>query len=360
MRFTSLKMNSFRGFTHFELNGLKQVNLLMGRNNCGKTTALEGLFLLTGITNPRLLFALNSFRAERNITPDGMQALFHGMDAKTPFHISAGTVESGIDGIRSLECFAPSYSINQAVTNTGQIIGATNGSSIPQYFTRLQYVTVSEENEKAEGQLEYKPERNNWEIKFAAENYTGRSITSYFMVSDTFYRDINIRLDAVVRMNQLPLVISPLRKLDPDIRNIQLGAMNNIYVDVGITPLSPISVMGDGVRRMLAILATVISHTDGVVLIDEIENGFHYSSLAVLWKALLSAAREYGVQIVATTHSVECANALAGAVGDFSDDMAKNVSFFRIDRRKDGLHTGMSMDAEIILTSEEMGMEVRG
>ena len=45
--FTSLDFQNFRGFTALKLEGLKSVNLIVGRNNSGKTSLLEGIALLS-------------------------------------------------------------------------------------------------------------------------------------------------------------------------------------------------------------------------------------------------------------------------------------------------------------------------
>ena len=41
---SELKIESFRGFTSLDLRGLKRVNLVVGENNAGKTSLLEGIF----------------------------------------------------------------------------------------------------------------------------------------------------------------------------------------------------------------------------------------------------------------------------------------------------------------------------
>ena len=43
---TSLKFENFRGFTELSISPLKQINLITGANNTGKTGILEGLFLM--------------------------------------------------------------------------------------------------------------------------------------------------------------------------------------------------------------------------------------------------------------------------------------------------------------------------
>ena len=48
----SVRIQNFRAFSDFKVEGLARLNLLIGRNGSGKTTLLEALFLLLGAHNP--------------------------------------------------------------------------------------------------------------------------------------------------------------------------------------------------------------------------------------------------------------------------------------------------------------------
>ena len=51
----SLQLHKFRGFDAYELTDLTRVNLLVGKNNCGKTSILEAIQLLVSGGNPSVL-----------------------------------------------------------------------------------------------------------------------------------------------------------------------------------------------------------------------------------------------------------------------------------------------------------------
>ena len=80
--------------------------------------------------------------------------------------------------------------------------------------------------------------------------------------------------------------------------------------------------MGDGMQRLLAVITALSTVSGGIVLIDEIDNGLHYSALRILWKGILQAAREYDVQVFATTHSAEALRHLTWVL-----DEEENASF---------------------------------
>ncbi|MDE6081815.1 MAG: AAA family ATPase, partial [Muribaculaceae bacterium] len=58
--FNTLRIKYFRGVKSAEIEGFKRINLFFGKNNCGKSTVLEALFLVTGQSNPVLPLTVNS------------------------------------------------------------------------------------------------------------------------------------------------------------------------------------------------------------------------------------------------------------------------------------------------------------
>jgi hypothetical protein len=94
----------------------------------------------------------------------------------------------------------------------------------------------------------------------------------------------------------------------------------------------PFKSLGDGVNRLLGILLALVKPRGGVLLIDEIENGLHYSRQAKLWEVLLRQVREWDVQIFATTHSWDCVSGFAESAKDLSEDEAL---LLRLERRDD-------------------------
>ena len=59
--YSRISIKNFRGIGWLEVDGLRRINLIVGRNNWGKTTFLEGLFLLGGANDPRYATVPGSF-----------------------------------------------------------------------------------------------------------------------------------------------------------------------------------------------------------------------------------------------------------------------------------------------------------
>jgi len=62
MKFNELKISNFRGIDYAELKEMKRLNIIVGKNNSGKTSILEAIFILSGMSNPELLLNINNLR----------------------------------------------------------------------------------------------------------------------------------------------------------------------------------------------------------------------------------------------------------------------------------------------------------
>src|SRR5206468_10271805 len=113
-----------------------------------------------------------------------------------------------------------------------------------------------------------------------------------------------------------------LQFLDPDIERIAPQVGNGpsyapqtrggfIVKKRGLEQPVPIGSMGDGMWRMLAMAIAITQCRGGVLLVDEIDTGLHYSVMADMWRLIFGAAKELDVQVFATTHSFDCIQSLA-------------------------------------------------
>jgi AAA15 family ATPase/GTPase len=113
--------------------------------------------------------------------------------------------------------------------------------------------------------------------------------------------------------------------------------------------------MGEGVRRLLGIVMAIAGASGGRVLIDEIENGLHYSVMVDVWQAIAHAARQANVQVFATTHSFEC---IAAAHEAFSQGPSYDFALHRLEEGVDGIEA-VTYDQETMATALELEHEVR-
>jgi AAA15 family ATPase/GTPase len=153
-------------------------------------------------------------------------------------------------------------------------------------------------------------------------------------------------------------VLAVLKHINPQIQTVKIGINNSIYLDIkDKQSLLPINVMGDGIIKIISLLSALRFAKDGILLIDEIENGLHFSSLQLLWEAVLKAASLYNVQIFATTHSYECVNSFYSSYNKL-DEKNDNISLIRLENQSDEIKA-VSYSAADIKTALDNQWEVR-
>lgn len=128
-----------------------------------------------------------------------------------------------------------------------------------------------------------------------------------------------------------------------------------VYGDIGEGHLIPVALMGEGMVRMLSNANAMANSKGGIVLIDEIENGLHYSVLPALWKMIFKTAHMLDIQVFAATHSDECLRA-ASQVANLQSS-PQDLRLFRLDLRNgktfitnycaDELATAIASDQEV-------------
>ena len=113
--------------------------------------------------------------------------------------------------------------------------------------------------------------------------------------------------------------------------------------------------MGEGVGRLLSLLLAILQTPGGVVLIDEVENGLHYSVMKPVWQAIAQAARQADMQVFATTHSWECIQAAHQA---YKGSGPYELRYFRLDRLAENI-VAKSLDEPRFDAVEKTDLEVR-
>jgi len=103
-----------------------------------------------------------------------------------------------------------------------------------------------------------------------------------------------------------------------------------MYADIGMSRKIPMAFLGGGMSRLLSIILAIAKVKNGIVLIDEVDAGIHYSHMPKVWEGISKAAREFNCQIFATTHSYECLQAAYNGIAQA--DMAREFRYTRLER----------------------------
>ena len=132
------------------------------------------------------------------------------------------------------------------------------------------------------------------------------------------------------------------------------------YLDIGLAQMMPLNMFGSGMVRTAMILSECMLRDSKILLIDELEQGLHYQAISFLLEALLRLAKEQGIQVFATTHSIEVIKGLQQVLGqeEFTEyrDTTKCIT---LQRDKDGIVRSYRYDYQQFDHCIEHGIEIR-
>lgn len=363
MYFNKLEINNFRGINSFSAEDLKDINLFVGKNNSSKTTVLEALFLLLGASNPELIIRINNFRDLLLTDEDDLRFIFYNLDYSNIVKIIADT--NNKNSYRELN-IKPSSIIVDDKTNKKTV--DSNQSQLS-YDTSFSEKTINElilslnikefQKTKKEYISKLLIDRGRFTIT-EPKNY--KEVLRGVYVTPKIHLSSNLekKLEGLIINKKHNEIIEILNTIDKNITNITFGTNRMIYFDIGISRLVPINLVGDGVRRILAIILAIHDAQNGIVLIDEIENGLHYSALKPLWNAVFKATQKFNVQLFATTHNIETLKYLQKAIEDADNTEFENsVRSYTLRKVENDIVKSYKYDYEKFEFSIEQGIEIR-
>lgn len=381
--YTRFRVKNFKGFRDVSLDQLARLNLIAGKNNTGKTSLLEALLMGAGHYIPEVFLRVRGDDRRRSALPTSrnqtltraqidLQAMFFEFDTEEaieihsefPYEISTGQLAlfgevnstqllmrllsmTQMDELpqnfeRDIELLERSYGegANFSLDDVS-ILRLWRQPSVEQdpiYFTQYNGVTI--------------PSRIKTQHLMTANFMSARGIVSPIFTANQYSN--------LILTGNTDIFVESLKIIEPRLKSILLLQPNNtpeLYGTLGFRQPLPFSAMGEGFSQLASIILMMASAQDGILLIDEIENGLHYSVLPDVWRAIYKAAELFNVQVFATTHSHEM---IAAAQTAFVDAAPNTFCYHRLNRHK---HTGeissTTYDIERLSTALELDFEVR-
>jgi len=359
--YKKVTIEGFRGIKNLDIEDFQQVNLFVGKNNCGKTSILEALFLLTAPTNASLPSKTNIFRGYNVIDENSWRVFFNKLDIDSDIRISG---ELGKPKEKRNLIIKPHTKTVADTTIDKKVIDIKDSysGSTPLIDGLILEYSFVKGNKKSKNIITYilVKDKDNGKgpiIEFTPPKDYKELLKGLFVNSLTLhYPNVAKRLDDIQVRKQTDPIIKILKQIEPSLDNLSsIGGV--IYCDIGFDRMLPINVMGDGMVRLLGIISAISDTENGIVLIDEIENGFYYLSHEIVWDAIFKSAKEFNVQIFATTHSIECVKAFSSSYSKLYKN-EDSIRLYRIDRKEDNFKA-VSYNHKTLEASLDSEWEVR-
>jgi hypothetical protein len=379
--FDSLEIRQFRAFDFIKIEQLGHINLFLGKNNVGKSTLLEALCLHANIGSPQVMQAILDGRDEPgevrhgNTVEPTVWSLFHDHP-----HLEriATSIQIGRVG-------APDSALTLSITwlrrtsemdaSGGFEDGSGHGGGVQpgQEYVEVGPPDVSDGDGPIPALVvKYGPMRRVLRLDEAYDDLCRRwnlqmrsnrdLATPCVLVGPGGLNDTGLSSlwEKVVLTDSKDDVIEAMRIIAPETEDFALlhsqERMSTIRLRMKDREGSvPIKTMGDGMNRLFGLGMALACAKDGILLVDEIENGIHWSVLPEVWKFIVKVAKRLNVQVFATTHSNDCLKAFQ--VGTKSDLDMDGVAV-RVEK-KNGEFNAEIFDEKRLAVIAKEGIEIR-
>lgn len=360
--YTRLSIRNFRGLRKVEVTGLKRINVVVGENGCGKTSLLEAAFLISGAANASLAMTLFGLRNDTVFTPGSdrvFRGLFRFLDPTHSIYIEADGDFKKVTKKRTRKLEISPITVIKAVPGSTAPKNRISGldfkfqGSSGSHTGTVQWRMAKSENTAQQSRV---PEGVHLHphVPKNPDLIRGHFISPFRELWDQAHN----LLTELTKQNRVNEVVDYLRIIEPRLKNIvplSEDEVKVIYVDIGATALVPVALQGSGFGNVLHIVLDAISLNDGILVIDEIEDGLHHSVIDKLIRFLMSVAVMNNIQVFTTTHSDEILERIAHiAKAERFDDLA----IFRLSRR-DGEEVISSYSTEDLISSRDAKLELR-
>lgn len=323
VRLHTLEMSWFRGIREGSLSGLTDVNLLIGRNNSGKTSIAEAIYRLgrqfyegsADSLGRRFDIYWSQVRNEEGEYP---QTLWYRGDLSNVVKLSAFFVKD-----------------DSGIPNSSHVFLAIKGSP---------------------GRVEATPSAD-----FPGSG-PSKAECGHFFKNMTVFRPQDA-FNRTVELILWPRLIYDRRdKILTKVANDVFGMKSEGFQPLPDSRLMvlfadhslPVDVQGDGARTVLRALMALTLMRGTLLILEEPECHQHPGSLERYASAVCHLAREQQVQLIISTHSGECVRSFLKA----SQAAGSEGAVFHL-TLEDGKQEAQRLDAQAVETLQATGVDVR-
>lgn len=376
--FKELKINSYRGLSQCAFSDLKRINIIIGENNSGKTSVLEAIQLFD---NRDVLSNIISIARQREpqlypisrnrLLPFDMLLYSFAMQEKNKEIAVSAYNDEDIEYHANVQIMLGRQLLSQDEMSPSEweryknfcdeddTVRAIHGNY---YFKdikkKIQKEFVFNETQQRPVIIELEDESDE-EVQHdkSLRRLTRSREILYISPLDLYTnRVISASLYRGMLVEEKDRLLELMRMFDERIMGVETGIQyrNMItYIEMEDAGLVPISLFGDGLKKVLTLASAIVRMRGKVVLIDEFETGIHKRALVQVAKWLTAVAERYNVQVFLTTHSREAIDALVAVQEDYN-----NISAYRLDHYKSKIYVKQFPGEDLYQFTTNQGMDI--
>lgn len=359
---TELNIKKYRGIRELHIEDLGQFNIIAGANNSGKTSILEVIQSLEGPNNLRLwrMIGRRDGMAIRNPI-----SVYESMKCLFPMQIDVQEREIQYSGLCDQKNFLVDIRAKEGktiITQNHNRFEDVDKQDIEEMEIVTDYLDIEYSmNEEACGKsviYAYGNQSIPWEPeKIVSVIEDVLYISPVQHVQNTFF------LEALMNDPEIyQQFVNVMKEFDPGF--ISVNAINNengfgrkyMVLSQNHKEGLLLNAYGDGMKKAMLLLSSVLRVQNGVLLLDEFETGIHTSAMESVFKWVLLIAKKFNVQIFMTSHSIEAIETVLKCCPEVQDRM-RMITLVRTDEEKIGVRNVNAQKAIQLL--DEYGLELR-
>jgi len=375
----SLYIKNFRLFKLLEIEHLSNVNLITGKNNSGKSCVLEALRVYASNADIKVLKDIIEEREqdwESNFTPykssfiknidNPFRHLFYNYKfpllKNEKIEISGNKIE-----LEKLKIFVSAYIPKddhdrisyQEIELNKNIFSLKTGGNIQVWLKAERFGEDINLLLLAEYQGYYHSRLQSLSLIDHRE-FNHQYNVQFIPTKDLTSKKVNILWNKInIKPNLRHEVFNALRLIDENIQEVVVLNKHDSDTTTAMLVYNndlqvPLKSLGDGVTHLFHIILALLNAKDGILLIDEFENGLHYSVQPKVWELIFTLSQKLNVQVFATTHSRD-------AIRSFHEIWQQQEelgTFHRLDVYEDDIRA-MPYDCESLGDTLDMDGEMR-
>ncbi|MEA3444748.1 MAG: ATP-binding protein [Bacteroidota bacterium] len=338
-----IEIRNYKCLGNIAISNLKRVNLFTGRNNTGKSTILEALSLFAVKGNINWIRQLLDSRGEINNYREENISIENNLNILSSFFYNR-QIEFGKDNSIRISSeseelflrfvkFIEEEVVEKDKTGSEILIGKRKIMSDDLSYDNTSFGFEIKSNEGSR--------IHNLDKHLFRRSYSVSDSINFHLINSKGDDVINSAKlwDTITFSEKEELVIKALRIIEPNISRLSFVGEDNFrnsrYPIVKLSNTKnvyPLNAMGDGINRILNLTLALVNSDGGFLLIDECENGLHFSVQEKLWEIIFEIASKLDIQIFATTHSNDSIYSFAKVL---ENNNKYEGSLYRLERKKE-------------------------
>ena len=319
-----LYVQSFRGIRELRAEHLNHINLIVGDNNCGKTSVLEAVLLLRDPSDFSNILRVARLRdQDRSLFAGQVSAyesfcnLFSQPPKEPLIHLSALLRTHWPNSEEKAECTI-SGEWTRVLLDSSDMLQLNRN-----FLSHKSMPELPPEVESFDGVLTSVMDGIQKKEHIVYHEYsdiTGRRVKRYGYLNMLYLSPVEHMKSTIINRivrdaDYKDICLRILQVFDPDIADLLILKNERTnrpveYIRHNRLGTMPVSTYGDGIRRVLMLANAIAQTAGGILLIDEVETAIHAQYFYSIFQFLVKACKQFDIQLFITTHNIEAFDSL--------------------------------------------------